>query len=81
MKKFEEVAMNEKNPNWKKAIKRETELYNPVLSDYILNTDSDNTNNVYVINISDEVYATPYHFSSEAEFNSYNGSHDGSRTI
>ena len=30
MKKFEEVAMNEKNPKWEKSIKREQEMYNPV---------------------------------------------------
>ena len=30
MKKFEEVAMTENNKNWKKAIKREEELYKPV---------------------------------------------------
>ena len=30
MKKFEEVAMTESNKNWKKAIKREEELYNPI---------------------------------------------------
>lgn len=30
MKKFEEVAMNDKNPKWEKCIKREEAMYNPV---------------------------------------------------
>ena len=30
MKKFEAVQMNEKNPKWGNAIRREEELYNPV---------------------------------------------------
>ena len=41
MKKFEEVAMNEKNPKWKYAIKREKELYNPVFSKQNMRTDFD----------------------------------------
>ncbi len=32
MKKFEEVAMTENNQNWKRAVKREEELYNSIYS-------------------------------------------------
>lgn len=41
MKKFEEVAMNESNPKWEKAIKRQKELYNPVFGQGNMRTEFD----------------------------------------
>ena len=41
MKKFEEVAMTEKNKNWKRAIKREEALYNPVYGKTFLRSEFD----------------------------------------
>lgn len=41
MKKFEEVAMNENNPKWEKAVKREKSLYNPVFGQGNMRTEFD----------------------------------------
>lgn len=41
MKKFEEVAMNENNPKWEKAIKRQKALYNPVFGQGNMRTEFD----------------------------------------
>lgn len=41
MKKFEDVAMIEKNSNWKRAIKREEELYNPIYGKTFLRSEFD----------------------------------------
>lgn len=41
MKKFEEVAMNENNKNWKRAIKREEEIYNPIYEKKFLRSEFD----------------------------------------
>ena len=41
MKKFEEVAMNENNKNWKRAIKREEKLYSPIYGKTFLRSEFD----------------------------------------
>lgn len=41
MKKFEEVAMTEKNKNWKRAISREDEMYMPIYGSNFLRTEFD----------------------------------------
>ena len=41
MKKFEEVAINEKNPKWENSVKRKEALYNPVFGQKNMRTEFD----------------------------------------
>ena len=48
-------------------------LYNASTMDYLINTDSNQGNNIYKIDIADGVNATIYKFSSQDEFDNYVG--------